>query len=401
MSGEAVDGGSAPLVVDADVPAGNIIVEEIDGDHLKVRQDHRGSIGGWFYWHFRVRGAAGRRLTVQFVDHSRRIPIGVRGPAASLDQGRSWHWVGADSVVDDTFTHDVPGDVDEVRYSVAMPYTRQDFDALLERHESGGWVKEELTRSEQDREVPLLRMGDLSGEPDHRVLLTCRHHCCEMMASYVLEGLVERALEANDDIGRWLAEHVEFTVVPFMDIDGVELGDQGKNRTPHDHGRDYGPDEGRYASVRALRDLLRDPGRGRFDIALDLHCPNLAGPTNERAYFVGSPDPANWERVQTFAAGLEEELRGPLAYRRESDLAFGTGWNTERNYQSRDGREAPQQSIGHFLDGVDHVGLHGILEFPYATVDGVEVNPDTARAFGADLAAAIARQLGKPHADDV
>lgn len=34
-------------------------------------------------------------------------------------------------------------------------------------------------------------------------------------------------------------ENTRILVVPFMDYDGVVDGDQGKNRAPHDHNRDY------------------------------------------------------------------------------------------------------------------------------------------------------------------
>ena len=57
----------AGLTVDADLPAGNIIVDGVDGDKVKVRQDLRDS-NMWFYWAFRVRGAAGRTLKFDFTE---------------------------------------------------------------------------------------------------------------------------------------------------------------------------------------------------------------------------------------------------------------------------------------------------------------------------------------------
>jgi hypothetical protein len=47
------------------------------------------------------------------------------------------------------------------------------------------------------------------------------------------------ALLSESKDGRWFRENVEVVIVPFMDKDGVEEGDQGKNRKPHDHNRDY------------------------------------------------------------------------------------------------------------------------------------------------------------------
>jgi hypothetical protein len=51
-----------------------------------------------------------------------------------------------------------------------------------------------LAVTARGREVETLRLGCLRAEPRHRVLLTARHHCCEMMASYVLEGVVAGVL---------------------------------------------------------------------------------------------------------------------------------------------------------------------------------------------------------------
>ena len=86
-------------------------------------------------------------------------------------------------------------------------------------------------------------------------------------------------------------KRVEFFVVPFVDKDGVEDGDQGKNRRPHDHNRDYGGradgDHSIYASTRALRERIPAWSGGKLRVALDLHCPWIRGEHNEVIYFVG------------------------------------------------------------------------------------------------------------------
>src|SRR5699024_11979064 len=55
-----------------------------------------------------------------------------------------------------------------------------------------------LARSEGGRSVDLLRFGRTDGGAQARVLLTCRHHSCEMMASHVLEGAMEHVLGSAD-----------------------------------------------------------------------------------------------------------------------------------------------------------------------------------------------------------
>src|SRR5688572_25756500 len=69
---------AAGFTIDADFPGGNIIVDKIAGDDVRLRPDLRDTNGTWFYWCFRVRGAAGRTVTFNF---TRYDPVGVRGPA--------------------------------------------------------------------------------------------------------------------------------------------------------------------------------------------------------------------------------------------------------------------------------------------------------------------------------
>ena len=58
------------VTVDANLPAGNVVVEGISGDTVRLRQDLRDTAGEWFYWAFRVTGAAGRTLTFDFTRSS-------------------------------------------------------------------------------------------------------------------------------------------------------------------------------------------------------------------------------------------------------------------------------------------------------------------------------------------
>ena len=85
------------IQIDCDFPGGNIVVERIDGDTVYLHQDMRDSKGFWFYWYFRVIGAAGRNLKFVF---TRGDVIGVHGPGVSLDGGKTWFWLGKDKVKD-------------------------------------------------------------------------------------------------------------------------------------------------------------------------------------------------------------------------------------------------------------------------------------------------------------
>lgn len=76
------------------------------------------------------------------------------------------------------------------------------------------------------------------GTPEYTVLLTTRHHSVEMMATHVPEGILRAALE-HSEFGREFRRTIALFAVSFLGKDGVEEGDQGKYRAPHDHDRDY------------------------------------------------------------------------------------------------------------------------------------------------------------------
>jgi Zinc carboxypeptidase len=373
--------GVAAIRVDANIPGGNIVLDSIEGGTIRVHQDLRDTEGEWFYWAFRVRGAEGRTLNIEFTQGN---VIGVRGPAVSADHGRHWQWLGAEAMEGTRFRYHVPYNVAEVRFSVTIPYFESDLRAFLRRHrgypalESGV-----LARSKKGRAIEQLRLGCLNGEPQSRVLLTARHHACESLASYSLEGILESILSLTED-GRWFRENVEFLVVPFMDKDGVEDGDQGKNRLPHDHNRDY-MGESIYPSVRALRGFVPRWSGGRLKIALDMHCPYIRGKDesedHEDILFVGGPNWEIWSRIEQFSRVLESVQTGPLVYSHNNNLPFGKAWNTAK--------PGDLKSFAVWASEQPGILFASTIEIPYANAGGNEVNAESARSLGRDLARAL------------
>jgi hypothetical protein len=370
-----------PPNLDTDIPAGNGIVERIDGRDVHLRPDLRDTEGHWFYWHVRLRGAAGQSLRFLFD----KVALTARGPAVSFDGGWTWRWHGhrLDEAEGEGFTLEVPADADELHLSLGMVYTQRNLDAWLAGH-GDAIACTALCRSPSGRPVPLLRAAAPAERATARVLLTARHHACEMMANHVLEGLFDHVLAGGGEGAQWLAEHAEVLAVPFVDHDGVERGDQGKNRRPHDHNRDY--IAGRYPEVRAIRELVQGGPQTRATFALDLHCPYVRGGRhNEKVYQVGGPDAARWQAQQAFAEVLERTVRGPLPYAATNDLPFGENWNILPADQLT--------TCGRWIGAQAGVVFASSLEVPYAEAQGVEVTADACRRLGADLADAIGRYL--------
>jgi hypothetical protein len=375
------------LTIDADFPGGNIAVERMEGDQVWLHQEIRDTTEWWFYWQFRVRGAAGRTLSFTFTNGD---VFSTRGPAVSVDDGASWRWLGLDACEATTFTYAFGPNADSVRFCFAIPYQGSDLAAFLARiGEHPDLRTDILCRTHKGRDVEVLYLGP-DRDPRYRVLLTARHHACESIASYVLEGLMREVL-AGREIGGWLREHVQWMVVPFVDKDGVEAGDQGKSRDPHDPNRDYGTyvdptAPSLYAVPAALREQVPAWSEDKLRMALDFHCPWIRGEHNEAVYFVGSPDKDHWARVTAFAAVLERVQTGPLTYHRADNLPFGEAWNTVENVT--EGR--PFSRWAARLPGVD---VASTMEIPYANVGAETVTADKARTLGADVARAIRQHL--------
>jgi len=378
--------------VDADFPGGNIIADCNEGDTIFLRPDQRDSSEWWFYWNFRVRGAGGRTLQFQFTGND---PIGTRGPAVSTDGGHTWSWLGRQAVQDSAFSYTFGRDSKEVQFCFSIPYLEANLQEFLGRYaDSPHLTVHELCRTGKGRSVERIHASKINAEPNYRILLTARHHACEMIASYSLEGLLEAVL-ADTNLGRWFQDNVEVLAVPFVDKDGVEDGDQGKSRRSHDHNRDY-LGKSIYPSVQAIRQFVPQWSKGKLTVALDLHCPHISGKYNEVIYIVGSSNPATWQQQKEFAAILESVREGPrfspeltaegLPYRAESSLPFGTAWNTAANY-------GQYKSCSRWAEEQPGVRLATTIEIPYANVGAAVVTAVNARAFGRDLAGALRRYL--------
>ena len=322
---------TSKLEINADFPGGNIIVEKIDGDDVFLRQDLGETPGFWFYWAFVVSGATDRRLKFHFTGGD---VVGTRGPAVSTDRGATWRWIGEGGVNRHnggavTFNCDFPARDAQVLFAVCPLYTRADWQQFLARcPQIAVWQRRVLCRSKGGRAVEMLCAGN--PEARFRVLLTCRHHACEAMASYVLEGIIE-AISAADAVGDALRQYAEFVAVPFMDADGVEAGEQGKNRLPHDHNRDYSGaiSQSLYSEVAALRTWVATwllPSHANF--VFDFHCPWIRGARNETIHCVGGSDGQIWQRVGEFSEIWERVQSGPVLFHACDNLAFGSEWNT-------------------------------------------------------------------------
>jgi len=365
------------VTVDADFPGGNIIVEEIDGSRLVVRQDPRDTAEWWFWWDFRVRGAAGRTLRVEFAGP--RGPVGPNGAVMSTDR-RTWRWVGGEHDTRHVVCR-VPDGADDLYLAFSFPYQSADLERFVAAHLGHpDFHSSRLCTTRAGRPAPLLAIGDPQGAK-RNVLLSCRHHACESVASYVLEGVMEWLLS---DAAEALRLTTAFTIVPMVDLDGVEAGDQGKARAPHDHGRDY-IDEPLYPTVRAMKRLVGDLLERHLVLFVDFHCPWISDGGNESFFLVEPPEPLAGS-LHAFADILRRTPTGPVPYTGKFDVPHGTSWNVPT--PGLLGPRGYLQQVG----GKDLLTAFA-LECSYSTTEGPPVTPESARQFGRGFATAVEQFL--------
>jgi hypothetical protein len=196
-----------PLVT-ADFPAGNILVERMEGDTIWMGPDLSETEGEWFYWHFKLTHMAGRTLHFQF---TRDNQFSSFGPAYSINHRDNWKWLGEHRVKDNRFSYSFSPEDTVAWFCTAIPYAGEDLEKFLGRLRNRPFlVQDTLCISPENRVIEQLHIRPPGNQPEARVLITARHHACEMMASYVLEGIMESILNERDL--QSLRDRVEFRI---------------------------------------------------------------------------------------------------------------------------------------------------------------------------------------------
>lgn len=381
--------------IDDKFPGGNVIVDSINGNDIYIHQDLHDTEANWFYWCFSVNNAQNRTLTFHFTHPWKEYPpmnvIGAHGPAVSFDKGLTWSWIGEKSVNNLSFTYKIPSKADEVRISVGMPYTQKNLQEFLKKYENHPNLEiASLALSRKGRNIERLHIGNLTGSPKYRILLTARHHACEMMTNYLLEGVIEYVLSDNEQ-AEWIRKNVELLVIPFVDKDGVEDGDQGKLRRGRDHNRDYSGNS-IYPSTQAIRSYLPVWSDGKLVAALDLHCPFLSGGEHEQIHIVGTALGEMAAETDKFSAILQRISTSDkgLPYKVSYNIPFGTSWNTAAAFKKG-------QSFSLWAaTTIEGIKLSVPLEFPFANASGQKITQENSRAFGRTLAKSLYEYLIPP-----
>lgn len=294
------------MVISKNFVGGNVKVIKMTESDVYIENELRDTQTDWFYWAFCVENAQGRTVTFHFQD----VRLGYYGPAVSYDL-EEWHWLNEKG--ENEFTYTFGENESKVYFAHSMLYHP---DRFLRFAKDCKLEVEEFCKSVKGRSLPCVKMG--SGE--RSIVLTSRHHACESTGNYVLEGVI-------GELAKNPIANTKILCVPFVDYDGVVDGDQGKNRKPWDHNRDYDYNAPSiYEVTQKIKEYVSDKG---CHYAFDFHAPWHWGGQNDKVFIVQKSF-EKADRMNAFGKILEESItEGAVKYSCEDDFEFGKGWNKD------------------------------------------------------------------------
>lgn len=367
--------------IDAAYEGGNIEVVSIDGDtvDLAIRPD---AGGRWYQWFdFRVASPAGRPLTLRIVNAGRSAyPDGWPGYAARVSATEADDdWTLAEtSYAEGVLEIRHTPVADRVRFAYFAPYDLARHRALLDRAAAApGMVVHTLGRTFDDRPLEAITLG----EGPVQLWILGRQHSGETMASWWMEGALDRLLDKADPVTTALRSRASLHLVPIVNLDGAARGHLRGSASGLDLNRQWHePDPVQAPEIAAILAAMDQTG---VALSLDVH-----GDETLRHNFVDGcdSDPASSPRQ---VAGVEAFKQALLA----ASPAFQTKVGYAPTYGGSEGGGMATRAIARRYGAV---GL--TLEMPFG--DSLEApdprhgwSPAASERMGRDCLAALAAML--------
>lgn len=331
LAGFAEDCSDDGISIRWDFDGGSLAkVERIGADrfrcHVKgqVDQDGRNRQASWFY--FRVDGAKGKLLTFTLVDlqgeydyHLTKGSIDKSTLPFYSPDGIIWIPIetGSYNSSEPSLTFQVQVNTDQIWVAYVPPYTLNNLRNLAAYLARIPDVQiEEIGRSVQGREIPLISITDRS-VPDKgkRVMwLMFRQHAWEAGSSWTGEGAM-RFVTSSDPLAQQIRRKAIVKVLPLCDPDGVANGTVRFNAFGYDLNRNWDVvDPVKTPEIAAERRSILDwvDAGNRVDFFVTLHNDegneHLVGPPDERWLPLEKRAWTNWSSCSTIAATLGPQL---------------------------------------------------------------------------------------------
>ncbi len=232
---------------------------------LRIRLDAGGDHMQWF--HFRVAGARGERLTLAIENAGKAsYPKAWDGYRAVASYDRDEWFRVPTRYADGTLYIEHQPEADLVSYAYFAPYSHErHLDLVASCQLAEGAAAQVLGSTVDGRDLEMITVG--SGP--RKLWFIARQHPGESMAEWWMEGFLLRLLDTDDALAMALRERATFYVVPNMNPDGSVRGHLRNNAAGANLNREWHePTMARSPEVKLVRDAMDELG---CDFCLDVH----------------------------------------------------------------------------------------------------------------------------------
>ncbi len=330
----------AEITLHQDFDQGALLIDEttIEGDWVYFDGPDNYNSNRWKWFYFRVEGVEGRQMRFQIGDH---FAAGGGGRLAGKEmvyreEGGDWEFFDNNVWDSDagtyTFHNDFSFTADTVWVAYSFPYPFQRVIEHVDSIKDSPWVSPTASSNDnliigaspggiddRGRSVPQLPLfGYKITDPDsteekERMVFCSGVHSNEVLAGYVLEGLVDW-LVSDDPRAAALRREVEFYVYPMVVPDGRYAGYNrgGVQHPDRDTNRFWREDL--YEDMDDIRQIAEamktDTGSERVSWVIDFH-----SWTNTQNHFVFINSPGHetdfWNELTRLEPSMEATVQNP------------------------------------------------------------------------------------------
>lgn len=259
------------MYINSNFDGGNINclnIEQASDIQLEIKVDNQSDFYQWFY--FRLTGAKAQNCSMKILNAGNSAySDGWKDYQAVASYDREFWFRVPTSYSNGVLQIDHTPESNSIYYAYFAPYSMERCADFVAWAATDPKVEVNILGQTLDgQDLDQLIIGDSSANKK-KIWIHARQHPGEIMASWWMEGFVQRLLDEDDAISRALLEKAVFYVVPNMNPDGSRRGHLRTNAVGANLNREWlEPSMQRSPEVFLLREQMHKIG---VNFCLDVH----------------------------------------------------------------------------------------------------------------------------------
>jgi murein tripeptide amidase MpaA len=257
--------------ISSNFDSGNINViraQQADDIQLSIRKDKQSDFYQWFHFKLDSTPMVTHKISIVDLKNSAYPDGWINYQVVASYDRQEWFRIEAE-FDGDVLTFEHTPEYEHCYFAYFAPYSYEmHLDLLAWAQNSFNCRQEFLGETIDGRDMSLLVIGQL--EPHKKsIWITARQHPGESMAQWLVEGLLERLLDEDDGLARFLLDNAVFYVVPNMNPDGSARGHLRTNAKGVNLNREWAtPSMENSPEVFLVKQKMLQTG---VDLFLDVH----------------------------------------------------------------------------------------------------------------------------------